>query len=97
LKDGQAVGVAGGNDIGSIAMNKKFSRKQPDDFIGRHAAVRASNPQILRLLEMGKSLKKSGVPRRQLGNPPPIIVEVLFQLFHRDDKLTMRFGPHVAG
>jgi hypothetical protein len=32
-----------------------------------------------------------------LGNPPPVIVEELFQLFHRDDKLTMRFGPHVAG
>ena len=96
LHDGQAVGVAGGYDIGNIAMDKKFSGKQPDNFIGRHAAVGTSNPQILRLLEMGKSLKKPGVPRRQLRNPPPIIIEELFQLFHGDDKLNMRFGPHGA-
>jgi len=45
---------------------------------------------------MRKPLKKSGVSCRQLGNPPPVIIEELFQLFHGDDKLNMRFGPHAA-
>ena len=92
LKDGQAVGVAGCNHVGNVAMDEKLAGQQSDDFIGRHAAVGTSNPQILRLLQMGEPLEKPGVPRGQLCNPPPIIVEELFQLFHRDDKLNMRFG-----
>jgi hypothetical protein len=94
LKNGQAIGVAGGNDVGNIAMDEKLSGKQPDDFIGRHAAVGASDPQILRLLQMGESLEEPGVPCRQLSDPPPVIIEELFQLFHGDDKLIMRFGTH---
>jgi hypothetical protein len=78
-------------------VDEKLSGQQSDNLIGRHAAVRASNPQLLWLLEMRELLEEAGIPGSQLGDPPPVIVEELFQLFHRDDKLIMRFGTQKRG
>ena len=97
LEYGQAVGVADCNHVGNIAMNEELSGQQSHDFIGRYTAVCASNPQVLRLLQVGKPLEEPGVPRSQLGNPPSVVIEELFQLFHWDDKLNMRFGSPVPG
>ncbi len=38
------------HDVGDVAVHKQFARIEADDFIGRDAAVGASDPQVLRCL-----------------------------------------------
>ena len=70
------------HDVRDIAMNKDFSWLHADDFIRRHAAVRASNPQILRRLLAGQLGKKIGGMTANFLSPSPILVKQMFEWLH---------------
>ena len=44
LQHGEAVEVGVHDDVGDIAVHEEFARQEADDLVGRHAAVRATNP-----------------------------------------------------
>ena len=46
----QRVQVGVHHEVGDVAVHEELTRQQADEFIGRHAAVGAADPQILGLL-----------------------------------------------
>jgi hypothetical protein len=64
-------------------MNKQFPGKHPDDFVGRHAAIGTSDPKIFWGLLLPQLLKKIGHAPPNPGGPGFVVVEKLFQRFHR--------------
>jgi hypothetical protein len=62
LQHGQAVQVRVHHHVGDIAVDEQLARRHAQQFVGRHAAVRAADPQVFRgLLRGQRSLKKSGL------------------------------------
>jgi hypothetical protein len=51
------IGVQRRREIRNIAANKKLAKAKTDDLVGRHAAVRAADPEKLRCLCPGQPLK----------------------------------------
>jgi hypothetical protein len=47
LHDGQAVEVGVHHHVGHVAVHEDLARLQAGDLVGRHAAVRAADPQVL--------------------------------------------------
>lgn len=45
------------NDVGDVAMDKDLARIEARDHVGRHPAVRTSDPEELRCLKGGKAGK----------------------------------------
>ncbi len=45
------------DDVGDVAMDEKFARREIDDFVRRDAAVGAADPEILRRL-LARKLEK---------------------------------------
>jgi hypothetical protein len=58
LDDGQDVDVRGRHLVGHIPMDEQFPGLQANYLIGRHAGVRAADPQKLRALDGHQSGKK---------------------------------------
>lgn len=50
LHDRQTVQIGVHHQIGDVAMDEQLSGKKPDNLIGGHPAVGATNPQIARRL-----------------------------------------------
>ena len=46
----QAVQVRVHDDVGDVAVHEQLARHQADDLVGRHPAVGAADPQVLRRL-----------------------------------------------
>ncbi len=69
VDDRQAVQVRVNDDVGHIAMDKELSRLQPNDLVCGNTAVRASDPQVVRLLCPGQSRKEVGVPGTDRRGP----------------------------
>lgn len=82
LNHRKAVRIIEGNDVRHIAMNEKLSGQQTNDFVRRHAAVGAANPQISGRLLLGKLLEESRIGGRHLRNPVPIVREEVLQFIH---------------
>ena len=52
------------HDIGHVAVYEHLSGKQTDNLIGRHARVGTADPEVVRSLQIGQLLKKSGSTSR---------------------------------
>ena len=50
LHDAQAVQVGMHHHVGDVAVHEHFARRHADDLVGRHARIRAADPQILGVL-----------------------------------------------
>ena len=50
LQHREAVEVGVDDDVGDVAVDEQLAGQQADDLVGRHAAVRAADPQVLRRL-----------------------------------------------
>jgi hypothetical protein len=54
----EAVQVGVDHDVGDVSMNEQVPRRKTDDLVGRHAAVRATDPQVARVLLPGQRLEE---------------------------------------
>ena len=80
LHHAEAVQIRVHHHVGDVAVHEQLARQQPDDLVGRHAAVGAADPQVLRFLlaqEVGEEAWRS-----RLGGfgPAAVAVEQLLQL-----------------
>src|SRR5215475_2505856 len=83
LNHRQTIRIVQRNYVGDVSVDEQLSRQQPDDFIRGYAAVRATNPQILRRLLLRKLLEKTRMFCVHLGNPPPVVFEETTKFLHR--------------
>ena len=63
------------NNVRDIPVDKHFARLKAHDLVGRHARVRAPDPQILRLLELCQFAEELGVFSLCLFRPDPVLFE----------------------
>src|SRR5262245_24834975 len=75
LNHRKAIRISRRNDIRYVAMNEQFARQKTHNFIRGYPAVRATDPEILRLLLAREPLEESRVARCHLRNPAPIVFE----------------------
>ena len=61
------------DDIGDVAVDEDFAGNQADDLIGRHTAVGAADPKILRRLLFCQCCKVPGLGGLHLGGPGPVL------------------------
>src|SRR5262249_5124515 len=64
LQHRDAVHVVGCDDVGHIAMNEQFAWREANDLIGRYAAIRAANPEIVRRLNRTQALEERWIAPR---------------------------------
>lgn len=82
LQHRQAVHIRVCNEICDVSVHKYLAGFETDDHIGRHTAVRAANPQIFRVLLIGKIGKKRRIVRCYLSRPTLVIFEKIVDTFH---------------
>jgi hypothetical protein len=79
LQHGQAVQVRVHDNVGDVAMDEELAGEQADDLVGRHAAVRAPDPQILRRLLPGQRREELRVARPRMCRPASVVLEEIAQ------------------
>jgi hypothetical protein len=85
LDHGEAIEVRVHDEIGDVAMNEEFAWLQSHDLIGRNAAVRAADPEILGRLLFGQLLKKVRLAGTDVVRPSSVVVEKVSQDSHTRD------------
>lgn len=60
LQHGEAVQVGVNDEVSDVTVHEELSRKESDNFIRGHTAVRTTNPEELRALLLREGLKKLG-------------------------------------
>ena len=75
LQHRQAVQVGVHDDVGDVAVNEQLAWQQADDLVGRHAAVRAANPQVLGRLLLLKARKELRVLFNDGLGPGGVVAE----------------------
>ena len=83
LDGGEAVEIGQGDDVCDVAVDKDLARLQADDFAGGNPAVRASDPQKLRDLLLGKPLEEPRLPLPHLPRPIPVIFEQRLKIYSK--------------
>ena len=71
------------HQVGDVSVDEQFARQEADDFVGRHAAIRAADPEIARRLLFGKLLEEIGILPANAFRPGLVILEELSEFFHR--------------
>jgi hypothetical protein len=60
LQHGEAIQVGVDDEVSDVTVHEELSRKESDDFIRRHPAVRTTNPEELRALLLREDLEELG-------------------------------------
>ncbi len=76
----KTIEIGQGNDVGNVAMDKDFARLQTDDLIGRHATIRAANPQEFWNLLLGQIFEESWLLLAHSERPAPIVFKERLQV-----------------
>ena len=71
----EAVEVSVNHDVGHVAVHEELSRQQADDFVGRHATIRAADPQVIRRLLAHQLAEELRIAGRDLLRPAAIAVK----------------------
>lgn len=79
LKHRQAIEIGMDDNIGDVAMHQQLARREANDLVGGHAAVSATDPEVLRGLLCGQTREELGILTSRLGSPRAIVVEELFE------------------
>lgn len=75
MEGGKAVEVAGGHDVGDVAVDEHFARKEAGDLIRRDSAIAAADPEVGRSLLAGEFFEEGGVVGTDLIGPGPVVSE----------------------
>jgi hypothetical protein len=78
----KTIEIAVNNDVGYVPMDKYFARRQTCNLIRRHSAIRASNPEILRILLRDQPFEKVRVRHSGALRPVPITFKQILQSSH---------------
>jgi NADH-quinone oxidoreductase subunit N len=78
----QAIEVGMHNHIRDVAMDEDAARRQVDDFVRRHAAVRASDPEKARLLLSREVREEFRIDLADALGPGAVVGEELVQCSH---------------
>ena len=90
LQDRQVVGVLRRSEIGDIAMDEQLAWIETDNLIGRHPAVGATDPQVVRGLLARQPLEKARVLSDLALGPSTIVV---FEVVKHGQGLRAKSGP----
>src|SRR5262245_9084490 len=82
LQHGLNIDVQRRREVGDIAVNKKFARAETDNFVGRHPAVGATDPEIVRCLRPAEALQILLVFDLDSFGPRTVILKKFRQEFH---------------
>jgi len=77
LQHGEAIEIRVDDDVRDIAVNEQFPRREVDDLIRRHSAIRTSDPEVLGRLLCDEAREKGRILLCAYGGPPSIVVEEL--------------------
>ena len=69
LEHREAVEVGVPDDVGDVAMDEDLARREADDLVRGHAAVRAADPEVLGRLPLGEAGEVAAGPRRPSPQP----------------------------
>src|SRR5207244_4545802 len=70
------------DDIGDVAMDEHLPRRQADNLVRGHAAIRAADPQMLRRLLRHQAGEKARVVASHLLGPGTVVEEELVESAH---------------
>jgi hypothetical protein len=93
LQNRKTIHIRMNDQIGHVAMDEEFAGQQPDDFVGRHPAIGASDPEIFRVLLKGERLEESRIPPNHPPGPKPVVGEQRLNCFHRPPIITSSAIP----
>jgi hypothetical protein len=82
LHDRHAVGVVGRYDVGDISMDKQFARRKADDLIRRDSAIGATDPQIIRRLDLAKTFEKLRIAPGLFPGPFAVVGKKIVESRH---------------
>jgi hypothetical protein len=82
LQDCQTVLVIRSDYIADVAVDKKLTRGEADNFVRRDATVGATDPEVFWPLNRAKTRKKSGVAMGLLRSPSSVIGKKLRKQSH---------------
>jgi hypothetical protein len=82
LQGGEAVQVGMDHDVGDVAVDEHLARRQADDLIRRHPAVRAADPEVARRLLARQALEEVRLAPGRLGGPGAVVGEQLVEGGH---------------
>ena len=77
------------DDIGDVSVNEHLAGREIGQLRRRNPAVRASDPEVLRGLLLGKTIKELGVGICDFRSPRFVPLEKIIQGFHANS-LTQR-------
>jgi hypothetical protein len=63
------------DDVRHVAMDEQLARVEVDDLVGRHAAVRAADPQVARRLLREETPEEVRLAGDHVGGPFAVAVE----------------------
>ena len=73
LQHRQAVQIGVHDDVRHVAVDEQLTGEQVDDFVGGHAAVGTTDPEIFRRLLLRKRVEELRVARLDPLRPVPIL------------------------
>ena len=79
LQHGKTIEVGVYDDVGDVAMDEQLAGHQVDDFVRRHPAVRAADPEVLGRLLAQQLLEEARILIRHPLRPAAIVLEQVLQ------------------
>jgi hypothetical protein len=75
VDDGQAVQVGVDDDVADVAVDEYLAGREAGDLVGRHAAVRAADPEVLGRLLPQQALEVVGIALGLESRPLAVVFD----------------------
>jgi len=70
--------IGGVDDVGDVSVHEHLARLEPGDDVGRHARIRAADPQVFRTLQFGQAAEVIRVVGTDAVGPQPVAADQFF-------------------